>query len=184
MRQRYLSLLITWMLVFVCAAAGCAAPKSETSHPTSAPTQTAVPATTTLPAATTMPTEPEEQRFDPYALAAQLPEDVKTQIQQLFPAQIMPHYDLTAEDVYIERVFGIFDDAYALYVEVNEVGYAQATEPETINGVYFEFNDGQKLYVYSNGRFYRLREALENGIISMEQLLVIRDNYHSTYPWD
>ena len=171
------------MLVFICAA-GCVASNPETAHPTSTATQTAVPATTTLPAATTMPTEPEEQRFDPYALAAQLPEDVKAQIKQLFPAQIMPYYDLTAEDVHIERVFAIFDHAYALYVEVHGMGYAAVAVPETINGVYFEFIDGQKLYVYSDGRFYSLREAIDEEIISVDQLLVIRDNYHSTYPLD
>lgn len=185
MRQRYLSLLMAWMLVFVCAAAGCTASKPETSHPTNVPTQTAAPAPTmtTVPTVTTMPTEPVEQRFNPAVLAAQVPEDVKAQMKQVFPAQIMPYYDLTAEDVHIERVFAIFDHAYALYVEVDQVGYADAQGTETINGVYFVFPNGQKLYVYSDGRFYSLREAIDEEIISVDQLLVIRDNYRSTYPW-
>ena len=62
------------------------------------------------------------------------------------------------------------DNIYAVFVHDPRLGYSMALREEVIGGVALEFNDGQPLYIYSEGKIYELKAAYENRIIDVGYL--------------
>lgn len=82
--------------------------------------------------------------------------------------------DLHAECVYHE------DKIYAIFIHDPSLMYTMARREEIIGGITLTFNDGQPLYIYSQGRMYNLSAAFENEIIEtsyLKHLKTILDRY-------
>ena len=76
-------------------------------------------------------------------------------------------------------VYGKFENAWVVWVEYNEVweNDDNSTYTEIIDGITFEFTSPWFYEVYSNGSFYTISEAFEQGILSSQD---IRTLYHNT----
>ena len=55
--------------------------------------------------------------------------------------------------------------------------YTQALTSETVGGVTFRYNSGQKLLVYFEGELMNLGEAYDRGILTRAHLLDLRAAY-------
>ena len=62
-------------------------------------------------------------------------------------------------------------------VMFNELA-AQVITSETVDGVTFDYPTTTHLTAYNNGNFYSLREAFDNGLLTHNNLLTLRDNYN------
>lgn len=123
--------------------------------------------------------------FDPNALLREIPAEMQRQIKDDFLTQNSPSYSQNPDeiDTVSLRVFGIFGDAYALFVDGGPFGYAAVIGGETVNGeLLFQLPDAQRMYVYQNGCFYFLQEAVDLGIVDQDDIAVIAENYCSAYP--
>lgn len=127
------------------------------------------------------PEEPLEQNFDLKQLLGLIPADIQEQICQDFNDKFVhfPVYDWEP-DVSL-RVFGIFGDAYALFVD-GHLAYSDVLTSETVCGVTFRYPSTQTMYVYADGQFYSLQEAYDAQMITYEDILAIYKNYKSAYP--
>lgn len=130
-----------------------------------------------------VPPYPFEGSFDPDALLADIPADVQRQIKQTLIDQFVPeHQNISVDRVGLE-VFGIFDGVYA----VRSVGVffgMDALESETINGLRFTYsNSASVLFIYYDGHWYGLQEAMDAQIIGETELLVIYENYYKAHPY-
>ena len=80
-------------------------------------------------------------------------------------------------------VFGIFDGVYA----VRSVGVFMgndALEFDVVNGLRFTYSSSaSKLFIYSDGHWYGLQEAMDAQIIGEAELLVIYENYYKAHPY-
>lgn len=56
--------------------------------------------------------------------------------------------------------------------------YPDALSEETVDGVVFHHDQVKTFDVYNNGIFYSLQEAFNNGLVSHENLLTLRDLYN------
>ena len=123
--------------------------------------------------------------FDPLVLAKQIPEAVQIEMKDAYLAKY--GRDLIEKDSpeyeYMHfRAYGIFGDAYAVYVE-GPFGYATVEWGESVNGqLLFKTGDTQKMYVYRDGQFYTLQEAYDHQIVTWDDLMVIQANYLSENP--
>ncbi|MCH5152103.1 MAG: hypothetical protein J1F65_05560 [Clostridiales bacterium] len=86
-----------------------------------------------------------------------------------------------AEDEVSLRCFGVFDGVYVLFVDVESWGYTTAIEEDTVAGVRFIYSCGQKMTVYSDGAFYSIAEAYENGILSYDNMLTAQQTYKAAH---
>ena len=64
----------------------------------------------------------------------------------------------------------VFIDLYGVHNQV--------ITPETVDGVTFYHPVQMRFYVYNNGNFYRLQEAFDNGLLTHDNLLTLRDIYN------
>lgn len=127
------------------------------------------------------PEEPIEQNFDPKQLLEFIPADIQEQICQDFNDKFVhfPVYDWEPDASL--RVFGIFGDAYALFVD-GHLAYSDVLTSETVCGVTFRYPSTQTMYIYADGQFYSLQEAYDAQMITYEDILAIYKNYKSAYP--
>lgn len=88
---------------------------------------------------------------------------------------------LTA-DSFSVRYIHKFQDACAVYVD-GGFGYTQILRTETVNGLNFEFPNGQKLYIYCNKEFYEIKEAFTKGILTADELTEFHQAYKKLYSY-
>lgn len=122
--------------------------------------------------------------FDPHALAMQIPEAVRTEMIDAYLEYVglVLEKDSQQYQSMSIRAYGIFDDAYAVFMD-GPFGYAEVIEAEVVNDqLLFTRGNSQKIYIYGNGQFYTLQEAHDRQIITWEDLLVIQETYCSEYP--
>lgn len=178
--KRYIALFLILSTVLL-AACYRADPQTTGGAQTQGQTTQAPVPTTTVPAPATtgaVDTKPweAEPTFDPDTLLAQLSEDVKHQILADYRAA---NAELTTEELQL-RVFGVFGEVYVLFVD-GEAWGAMETE-ETVGGLRFCYSSTQYLLVYAGGHFYRLQNALDEKIITADELQTVFDNYYGAYP--
>ena len=89
-------------------------------------------------------------------------------------------YPVTEDEVSL-RCYGVFDGVYVLFVDVESWGYTTAIVEDTIAGVRFIYSCGQKMTVYSDGAFYSIAEAYENGILSYDNMLTAQQTYKAAH---
>ena len=75
-----------------------------------------------------------------------------------------------------------FGDTYALFVDMPFWMYTQALWTDTVNGLKFNYVDGQRMYIYADGEFYTFRVAFDEKIITADQLTTIWEDYYEKYP--
>ena len=104
----------------------------------------------------------------------QIPEDVLLQMKQTAIDQYhILFYE--AEDVTIDRVFGIFEDGkYAVIIDGVPKYWAQEKDKEY--GMTFLYPDKNAILVYSQGKFDRIWS------LTMEETAVVFENYYNAYP--
>lgn len=156
---------------------------AETLPSTAPSATTAVPTvpTTWRPILPTETSPPKQPGFDPAALAAQIPENVKQKMRIVFLRHDSKLMFRDESDVRIERVFGIFGGAYVLFVDMDDYYVLNATS-QTVKNMEFRYKDGQTMLVYYEEQYYRFHEALTMGIVSPEQFGQVFENYYNAYP--
>ncbi len=82
--------------------------------------------------------------------------------------------ELTVDHVQINGYFGIYSGAYALFIKSDTDTYPQTPITEAIKGVQFEYPNSEVINIYKNGKFYRLKEACDAEIVTVDDLKDIR----------
>lgn len=98
---------------------------------------------------------------------------VKQEIKDAFVEANKNEYSLCVEEITL-RCYGAFNGVYVLFVDVASWGYWGVIGKEVIADVEFYYANSQRMKVYSNGAFYSLTSAYENGILSRENLLEVK----------
>jgi len=125
--------------------------------------------------------EAPEPTFDPQQMLEQISDITQQQVRQDFVEQFADpeEYDF-AEDISL-RVFGVFGDTYALFVD-GIFSYPQAPFGDYVNGIYFHYPDYQRMYIYADGHFHCLQEAYDAELLTIAQIMEIYENYYGAYP--
>jgi len=63
-----------------------------------------------------------------------------------------PQDEMTADDVVIDKYYGTYNDCVAVMIGYLNSGYTGAMEKETIAGVRFGYNSGQKIVIWKNNK--------------------------------
>lgn len=109
------------------------------------------------------------------------PDDTFELMKLAFLRQYAPDGDYTTKDLSVVY-FGKYGEAHVAFINGIMV-YTQALTSETVGGVTFHYNTGQKLLVYFDGELMGLGEAYDRGALTQEDLLAIR-NAHNPQPED
>ena len=107
-------------------------------------------------------------------------EDVN--IRQAFLEQYVQDDTFTAADLSV-RYVGKFDGFDAVYVD-GVLGYTDAFDRETVDGVTFLYVTGQHLLIFShaNGRLYGLQEARDGGVLDKDGLQRVFEAHRAAEP--
>ncbi len=70
-------------------------------------------------------------------------------------------------------VYGEYNDAVALMIYGKNTSYTQALWSEEVDGVTFNYKDGNYIVVFDGSGFLRLSEAFENGLLTHDDLVAI-----------
>ena len=73
------------------------------------------------------------------------------------------------------KCYGEFEDTHVIMFGGL---YAQALSSEVVDGVTFYHSELKTFAVYNNGNFYSLHEAYDNGLLTHDNLLTLRDKYN------
>ena len=130
--------------------------------------------------------------YDPTASPIELTPDEESEIIRSF---IIYSASNLPEESYKVRCFGAEEGAYAVFVE--PVGYTPIEFEDYIEKPYstpmtreyfgsssfdFWYEIGDPLIIYKDGEFYRLRKALETGIVTGAFLREVNDRYIAVNP--
>lgn len=74
---------------------------------------------------------------------------------------------------YSVRCYMKADGAYAVMLDSGRWLYTQALRHVDVAGHTFLFPDGQRMYIYKDGKFYTLLEAYQNGVVSRDYIASI-----------
>lgn len=81
-----------------------------------------------------------------------------------------------ADYVNVVNYYGEFDSgAIAAMMSCSEYDYTEAEWDEVIDGVTIHYSNGNRILVLYEGEFYNLTVAYENGYITRDDLIAIRD---------
>ena len=116
---------------------------------------------------------------EPTELLSMIPEETQKRIKEEYLTQFYAQYpeDPGAIDRTSLRVFGVFGDTYALFVD-GPFAYLQVISKGTFGLTY---PTSQNMYVYRDGRFYCGLEA--EGLLTGEEKRQVVTNYYATYPF-
>ena len=87
---------------------------------------------------------------------------------------------LTVDSFSVRYVYD-FQEASAVFID-GGFGYTQVPWTETVNGLNFEFSNGQILYIYCNKQLYRIKEAFTKGILTENELTEFHQAHKKLYP--
>lgn len=121
-----------------------------------------------------------EQTYDPHQWLERMSEDVQSRICQDYIDQFYADCDWAKEVDMSLRVFGILDNAYAVFVD--GFFHAEVETVESVCGLQFRYPSLQALYIYSDGCFYSLQEAYDAQLVIFEEICLIYKNYTLAYP--
>lgn len=125
----------------------------------------------------------EQTPFNPDTLDSEVPliiqEAMKVEaIRYLFPKNPNPEnwkYEVKF------TFYGIFEDIFVLMIDPGN-GVTEYETGELVDGFRLVYPNSVKLYVYADGKFYRLGEAMEEQIIDHAVLETVVENYYSAHP--
>lgn len=78
--------------------------------------------------------------------------------------------EATVDDVYIEKFYGKYGDAYVVLVTDSYDDHFTAVTQETICGLVFSYSNSNSAKVLYDSKFYTLKEAYTNSILSIDDL--------------
>lgn len=121
--------------------------------------------------------------FDPVAFAEQIPEALQQKMLDAYLRDVYWQYEQNPEIIQEMslRVFGIFEDAYVFYADGPFI-YLDYIRYEEVNGVKIWHPNSQEMVVYYHEVIFRLQEALDQGILSEDDFIVLCDHYYGAYP--
>lgn len=99
--------------------------------------------------------------------------DIQQGMKQAFLRQYVNDDRWTTEDLSIIS-YGEYDGAHVGFIN-GIFMYTQALTSETVAGVTFRYNTGQKLLVYFEGELIGLQQAYDRGALTVEALETIRN---------
>jgi hypothetical protein len=99
--------------------------------------------------------------------------DIQQGMKQAFLRQYVNDDRWTTEDLSIIS-YGEYNGAYVGFIN-GIFMYTQAFTSETVAGVTFRYNTGQKLLVYFEGELIGLQQAYDRGALTVEALETIRN---------
>ena len=99
--------------------------------------------------------------------------DIQQGMKQAFLRQYVNDDRWTTEDLSIIS-YGEYNGAYVGFIN-GIFMYTQAFTCETVAGVTFRYNTGQKLLVYFEGELIGLQQAYDRGALTVEALETIRN---------
>ena len=88
-------------------------------------------------------------------------------------------HDLVGEHTIQElsvTYYGEYNGAHVGFIH-GILMYTQALSSETVAGVTFRYNSGQKMLVYFDGELMRLGEAYDRGLLTQEDLITLHSLY-------
>ena len=86
-----------------------------------------------------------------------------------------------ADYVNVVKYYGEFDNgAIAAMMSCSEYDFTEAEWNEVIDGVAIHYSNGNRILVLYEGEFYNLTVAYENGYITKDDLITIRDLHNWT----
>lgn len=91
---------------------------------------------------------------------------------------LKPFESVNLADAWIKFYFGAYNDSIALMISDAFTAYAYSMWSEEVAGIWFVYRDGQPVYVWNDGEFYRLSLAYDKGLLTEQDLLNIQF-YHS-----
>lgn len=175
--NKLLVIMLLSALLCGCAAAGVAPQMGVASTPASTKQQgTSQGPGVTIPA--TIGKNP-GLTVDPYDPDNQVPALMETKIRQDYCAH---HSNIAIEDVRL-RFMGIFDDVYAMFVDVKGMMYAEVINTENVGGFQFVYSCSQHMQIWHEGEFYTLPLAYEAGLLTAENLRQLSADYYAAHPY-
>ena len=78
---------------------------------------------------------------------------------------------------WVDYCYGVYGECVPVMME----GYIvnQASREEKIGSIVIQYKDGNSIIVWKNGKFYSIKEAYENGFLTVEDLKKIADIHNS-----
>ncbi len=85
------------------------------------------------------------------------------------------------EEVHVD-CYGEFDGAHVVMLTMDEEGFMAVVGGETVGGVEFRYNYASlRFNVWYDGSFYTLQEAFDEGILTHDDLLTVRENHKAEF---
>ena len=82
----------------------------------------------------------------------------------------------SVDDLWIKYYYGKYGDSYAFVIEEGGTEYADAQWGEKVAGITITYPSmGPYIYMYNNGKFYRLQEAYDKGLMNEESLTKLEE---------
>ena len=105
---------------------------------------------------------------------------LETQAKQAYLDSLRKEHNLkkaTIKDVSFEPFLGVYDDALVagFNIKQNVFDFYDVVDGIEIDGVYIEWWVGIPILVYKDGNLFKLKAAVEQGILSKESLTTIKD---------
>lgn len=101
--------------------------------------------------------------------------DVQQGMKVAFLQQFVTEEGHTAAELSVSY-YGEYGGAHVGFIN-GILMYTQALTSETVGGVTFRYNSGQKLLVYYEGELMRLGEAYDRGVLTQEHLIALHNAY-------
>ena len=92
----------------------------------------------------------------------------------VFLEKYAPNGKYTTQDLTVVY-YGQYGDAHVGFIN-GIMAYTQALTSDNIDGVIFRYNSGQKLQVVHEGELLSLKAAYEQGLLTREDLIAIRND--------
>lgn len=101
--------------------------------------------------------------------------DIQQGMKLAFLTQYVDSDDYTTKDLSVVY-YGEYGGAHVGFIN-GIFMYTQALTSETVGGVTFRYNTGQKLQVYYEGELMGLGEAYDRGILTQDHLIALHSAY-------
>lgn len=107
-------------------------------------------------------------------LGPALTADTLEMMKLVFLEKYAPNGKYTTQDLTVVY-YGQYGDAHVGFIN-GIMAYTQALTSDNIDGVIFRYNSGQKLQVVHEGELLSLKAAYEQGLLTREDLIAIRND--------
>lgn len=91
----------------------------------------------------------------------------------------------SVDDLWIRYYYGKYGDSYAFVISESGLAYADAEWGEKVAGITIIYPSmGPYIHMYNNGKFYRLQEAYDKGLMneeSLTKLIEVKNNTTKFY---